>query len=430
MSEVKAKSSGATAPELSGCPVAHWFNPNETGSHKDPFAWYKGVRDEDPVFFAPAIGMYVAGRYKEITEVLKDPVTYSNRDSLGADLPVPDEILQEAGDPEWRYRSELVLTLNDPPQHTRLRRLLAPPFTPRRMSAFAPIIREVANARIDEFADRGKADLTTEFAYRIPNMIIARIMGADAETAERFVEWTEAFLRTRFVEEPEPDRTRSWRMVLEQDRYSRKLIAERRQNPQNDLMSDLIAQRTDDGRPALTEEELVAAISSFIGAGSETSAIMMVHTMYLLLTHPEQFEEVRADPEGLLPNAIEEALRLRGPVRGLVRIVVTDTELGGVKLPAGSRLYINLSSANHDEEIFPEPERFDIHRPEAREHLAFGRWAHFCVGAPLARLEGEVALRALIERLPQIRLAPEQDGLGYVDNLVLPSVKSLAVEWD
>ena len=429
MSEV----AGAPAPNggsvPTGCPVAHGFIPSDTGAHSDPFAWYQELRDTGRVVYQPMFDWYVVTRYEEVASVLKDAVTFSNAQSLGTDKPVPAAVRADLGE-DWRMPFELFLTLNDPPKHTRLRKLMAPAFTPRRMNAYADLIREIAEARIDEFVARGSADLASDFAYRIPNKIIAKITGADDDVSDRFVEWTEAFLRMRITDESDEESVRSWRLMAEQDRYTRELVDDRRDHPANDLTTDLIAATSDDGEPALTDDEIIANIFGFFGAGSETSAIMIVNTMYLLLQHQEQWQEVRADP-GLVPAAIEEGLRMRGPVRGLVRVAVKDTEIGGVSIPAGANVYICLAAANHDDEVFGQPERFDIHREKTADgHLAFGRWAHFCIGAPLARLEGRVAIEALINRLPNLRLAADQGALEYADNPVLPAVKALRVEWD
>lgn len=424
---VKTAENDSTLANL-GCPVAHGFNPAETSAHPDPFGWYRDVRESGRVLFMPSLGMYVVTRADDIDEVLRQPVLFSNSDSLGTTRPVPQTVLDEAGE-DWDSHVELFLTLNDPPTHTRMRKLMAPAFAPRRMAAYKDVIQEVADARIDEFEAKGKADIATAFAYRIPNKIIARITGASDEDADNFVSWTEAFLRLRFLDQPEEDSVRDWQMMVDQDRYTRSLISDRRENPAIDLATDLISVTDEGGARALTDDEVVANITGFFGAGSETSAIMILHTLYLLLTHPKQLEEVKAD-SSLISAAIEESLRLRGPVRGLVRVATAATEIDGVPIPEGARVYLQLASGNHDEEVFDEPDKFDIHRSMDAGHLAFGRGAHFCIGSPLARLEGRVAIEQLLHRLPNLRLAPEQGELQYADNPVLPGLGSLLVEWD
>lgn len=411
-----------------GCPVAHNFNPAVTSAHPDPFPWYKEVRETGRVVYVPGFDWYVVTRAEEIEEVLAQPVTFSNIDSLGTTKPIPAEVYADTGD-DWDPHIELFLTLNDPPVHTRMRKLMAPAFTPRRVAAYREVIRDIANARIDDFAATKKADVGTDFAFKIPNEIIAQITGAGADAAEDFVRWTDAFLRVRFLDRPDEEAAPDWRLVHDQEQYTRGLVRQRREAPENDLTTDLINARGEDGENALTEDEVVSNIFSFFGAGSETAAITMVHTLYLLLTHPGQWEEVKADPS-LLPAAIEESLRLRSPVRGLVRVATEDAEIGGVPIPKDARVYLQIASGNHDEEVYEDPEKFDIHRSMDTVHFSFGRGTHFCVGAPVARLEVRVALETLIERLPNLRLAPEQGELEYADNPVLPGVKSLVLEWD
>lgn len=418
---------------VAGCPVAHWFKPGETSAHPDPFPWYKQAREQGRVFFAPSgegdDGMYVVTRYEEITQILRDTTTYSNVYGMGENKPVPAEIVEQAG-PGWTYPGDDHLTLLDPPKHTRQRKLLNPSFTPKRLAVFEDVIREKAHARIDAFADQGHCDLGPDFAYQIPNKIIAPIMGASDEAADRFVVWLEAFLRMRLTDASPEQQLQDWRDLFEQDQYNRSLLAARRAHPENDLLTDMIQATSEDGEPMLTDYEILANLMGTIGAGSGTSAIMILHTTYLLLTHPEQFAEVKADPD-LIPVAIEEALRLRGTVRGIIRTTTQDTELGGVPIPKGARVYALLASANHDEEVFDEPDRYNIHRPELKQHLAFSKWTHFCIGAPLARLEGRVAIGALIERLPNLRLAPDYErDFAYENNPVVSQLKSLRVAWD
>lgn len=419
-----------------GCPVAEWFTPGETSAHPDAFPWYARLREAGPVVFVPsgggayANGMYVVTRYEEVAEVLRDPITYSVAAGMGIAKPPPAEILAQANSEQWDPRMPDISRM-DPPEHTRLRKLLNPAFTPRRLAVFEDSIREVANARIDAFIAHGQADLDAEFASRIPNMAIGRIIGADEEVADqRFVAWLDAFLRLSVLARPEEEELPDWYLVLEQDRYLRSLVEERRRNPANDLTTDMIQATTDDGEPALTDEEIVVNLLAFIGAGSGTTATMFVNTMYLLLTHPEQLEAVRSDPQ-LVPAAIEEGLRLRSVARGLPRTATKHTELAGVPIPKGAQVYVTLASANNDEDRFDSPETFDIHRANRRDHLGFGKWTHFCIGAPLARLEGRVAIETLLERLPGLRLAPDYaTDFGYEDNLVVAPIRALRVEWD
>ena len=428
MSEVEQVTSAVAA----GCPVAHWFDPTDTSAHPDPFPWYHRLRQEGPVVFAPSIGMYAVSRHKEVLEILRDTTTYSNVEGLGEFRPLPAAVRAEVGE-DWAFAdfTQAGLTVMDPPQHTRLRKLVAPALTPRRMAVHEAMIREIADARIDEFVSHGHADLASQYAYRIPNLVIGRIIGAEDEVSDRFVEWVDAFFRLRLSEMPEQEEIQCWRSLVEYDRFCRALIESRRRNPQNDLTTDLICAQDEDGGPKLTDEQILGLTIGWIGAGAETSAVMIVNTLQLLLSNRQQWEAIQADPT-LIPGAVEEALRLRSPLRGIVRVVTRDTELGGVQIPRGARVYWTMASANHDEDRFgADSATYDIRRKDREEHVSFGKWAHFCIGAPLARMEGRIAVQALAERLPGLRLAPDYErDFGYEDNLVLPAVKALRVEWD
>lgn len=421
-----------------GCPVAAWFKPNETSAHPEFFEWYRRLREEGRVLYSPSgsgtyedDGMYVVTRFDDIANVLRDPLTYSVSAGLGIKRPVPPAILDEVGRPDWNPPAVPDLSRLDPPEHTRLRKLLNTAFTPRKLAQHESMIREVANARIDGFIDRGEADLATEFSARIPNMVIGRILGADERIAdERFVVWLEAFLRLSVLERSEGEELADWHLMVEQDRYLRSLIDDRRKSPQNDLATEMLGMTNPDGTPALTDEEIVVNLLAFVGAGSGTTTTMLTNTIYLLMTHPEQMREVQGNPE-LAAAAIEEGLRVRSVVRGLPRTTTARTEIAGVPIPEGARVYATLASANHDEAVFDEPAQFDIHRPNRKDHLAFGKWTHFCIGAPLARLEGRVAIQTLIERLPNLRLAPDyQRDFGYADNLIVAPVRTLRAIWD
>ena len=431
MSETSNPTQAGDGSVPSGCPVAGWFKPTDTAAHTDPFEWYDRVRQEARVFYAPGEGgedgFFVVSHHEDVLEVLRDRVSYSNGDGLGEFGTAPPEILAEAGQ-DWHFPMQYTLTLTDPPQHTRLRKLMQPSFTPRRLSAFEDKIREIVNGRLDVIADRGHADLARDFAYEIPNRVIAQIIGADEAAAEHFVEWVEAFLAIALAGDSDGDRLQDWRLLREQEHYCRALVEARRQKPENDLTTDMIHAKTDDGESVLTDDEILSNTLGFIGAGSESTAVAISTTMLLLLSHPEQWEAVKADPD-LIPIAFEEGLRRLGPVRGLIRTAVVDTEIAGVPIPKGARVYLAVMSANHDPAAFDQPEAFNIHRPDLSKHLGFGKWQHFCIGAPLARLEGRIAIEALVERLPSLRLAPDH-GFSFGNNLSITPVRALRVEWE
>ena len=272
--------------------------------------------------------------------------------------------------------------------HTRLRKLMQPAFTPKRLDHRADEIRAMVDGLIDEFIAAGRIDLVPAYSNPIPIRVMAMILGFPPEAAAKFRYWTDSFFD--LLRRPGPSHERVveiWSGLLESDAYTRELIEARRREPADDLLSDLIQSVSEDGSPSLNDSEITANIHAFIVAGTDTTAIMLGQMVYQLLEDRSRWEEVCADPE-LVFNAVEETLRFRGPIRGLNRMTTRESVLGGVEIPSGAPLYWMPSSANLDESHFEEPDRFDLHRPRITDHLAFGAWTHFCIGAPLARLEG------------------------------------------
>jgi cytochrome P450 len=345
---------------------------------------------------------------------------FSNASAIELANPVPDEVTIPAG----CVFPELCSIGNiDPPEHTRQRKLIQPAFTPKRVGRWADEIRAIADALIDDFIEDGQADMVSAYSNPIPIRVIASILGFPPEAAAKFRYWTDSFFDLLGI----PDRAvELWRGLVESDEYVRNLIEARRRQPADDLISDLLTFVADDGTPALTDDEITANVHAFVVAGTDTTAILITQVVHLLLQDRSRWGEVVADP-GFAEHAIEETLRFRGPLRGNMRIATTECELGGVRLPKGAKLYWMPSSANLDESHYEAADRFDLHRRGKSDHLAFGLGTHFCIGAPLARLEGRIALEQLIKRLPSLRM-PEQT-VEYEPNIITPAPSRLLVEW-
>jgi cytochrome P450 len=407
-----------------GCPVFD-FDPLAADHLEDPWPRLAAARREQPIFYMPDVDMWCVTRRADVRDMLRDTETFSSAGAIHMVNPVPEEITIPPGCP---YPELENVAQFDPPVHTRLRKLMQPAFTPKRLGHRVEEIRAIADTLIDDFVDKGRVDLVPAYSNPIPIRVMAMILGFPPESAAKFRHWTDSFFDLLGVPGLSHERVvEIWEGLLESDQYTRELIDERRGSPSEDLVSDLVTSRGDDGSPSLSDDEITANIHAFIVAGTDTTAIMLSQLVYLLLEDRDRWEQVCADPE-LIANAVEETLRFRGPIRGLNRMTTKECELGGVKLPKDARLYWMLSSANLDEAYYDEPDRFDLHRPKITDHLAFGAWTHFCIGAPLARLEGRIALERLIERVPGIRLVPQP--MEWIPNLITPAPASVEVEWD
>jgi cytochrome P450 len=377
------------------------YDPAASTEMQDPFPGWEWARRNAPVFYSPKHDVWWVSRYEDVRDILHSPESYSSRGSLKTPPPPPG-LAEILGGLPWDH----TITAQDPPDHTRLRRLGQVAFLPRHVADREPMIRAIVNRYIDTFPQGEPFDLVKAFSQPIPLEVITRIVGAPVEDAPRLRHWTDVFFRLvgSGATLDEGQRQELYGEIRDLMVYCGEFIDDRRRSPQDDVASDLIQARGDDGEPRLSDVELSSVIISLFAAGNETSASMISQSLYCLLTNPAQWDEVRSDPS-LIPAAVEETLRFCGPVKGIQRTAVRDVTIGGVDVPMGAQLYLMLGSTGRDDEHWAEPDAFNIHRPKLSQHLMFGKGLHFCLGAPLARLEGRVALECICERVPDIELA-------------------------
>jgi cytochrome P450 len=377
------------------------YDPAASTEMQDPFPGWQWARHKAPVFYSAKHDVWWVSRYEDVRDVLRSPDTYSSRGSLKTPAPPPglEDIL---GGLPWEH----TITAQDPPDHTRLRRLGQVAFLPKHVADREPMIRSIINRYIDAFPTDGSFDLVTAFSQPIPLEVITRIVGAPVADAHRLRKWTDAFFQLIGSGATlEAGRlAHLYEQIRELMEYCRELIDSRRGAPQDDVASDLIHARGEDGEPRLSDVELTSVIISLFTAGNETSASMISQSLYCLLSNREQWGAVRAD-HSLIPAAVEETLRFCGPVKGIQRTAVRESTIGGVTVPKGVQLYLMLGSTGRDDQHWADPDVFNIHRHGLSQHLMFGKGLHFCLGAPLARLEGRVALECICERVPDIQLA-------------------------
>jgi len=370
------------------------FDPYDSDFLRDPYSRYRVLREKGP-YYRTRGGLLVATSHELCSAILRDP-----RFGHG---PTP-----EPAAPDEPVRSFLMM---DPPDHTRLRGLVSKAFTPGMVRRLRPRIEAITAGLIDGLAD--EADLVHDFAYPLPVMVICEMLGVPPEDHERFHAWSETLARNLdpVVDPGLAERVQHDRMEFFQ--YFRALIARRRERPGEDLLSGLVQV------PELTERELLSTCVLLLVAGHETTVNLIANGVLNLVRHGVLAEAAKRPRE-----VVEEVLRFDPPVQLTARTAIADTELGGVPVPAGTMAMALVGAANRDPEAFPDPDRFDVGRTPGR-HLAVGLGIHFCLGAPLARLEREVPLRALAEAVPRLELADPAP--PYKPNLVLRGLAGLPV---
>lgn len=409
-------------PELS--PIRVDYNPFDPDQKRDPFPFYADARRKTPVFFSPILNMWVVTRHEDILTALQNPGVFSSLNIIESPTPLAPEVVEIL-----RQGIPFVPTLinNDPPSHTRIRNLCNKAFTPQRVAAMETRIRELANALVDSFVHAGQADLIACFANPLPQTVIADIVGVPRADTETFVRLGEEWSGTIFEGHPTEVQLKLAPGAVAFQAYNANMIAERQRQPQNDLMSDLVHAQVE-GEVPLTEWEIVSIVSNLLIAGHPTITALIGNALLVLTDHPEYLEALAKNPQ-LAPAVVEEVLRIESPSPGLPRLCTQDFDLGGVTIPKGAKVFLAYTSANRDETVFPHPAQFDMDRPNLNRHLAFGRGIHYCIGAPLGRLEGRIALEVLTQRLPNLRRAPGQV-LEYPLNFTFRGPQKLVMEWD
>jgi cytochrome P450 len=410
------------------------FDPLRPDHCTDPFPWFSRARRESPVFYMPKYDMWAVTRHADCLRVLRDPETFSNVGAMDVRVPLP-EALRDMAPKNYVFPiASDSLTVLDPPRHTRQRKAIQPTMGPKKLNARIGEITVIADRLIDGFVADGSVELMERFAFRFPIEVFSPLLGISVEETASLLRWVDGWFRIVASGDVPDDRAIAcWKGLLDWDAWTRRLIDERRERPGEDVVSHMICAIGDDGGRALDNDELVANICNFVAGGVDTTAYLIGQLVCDLLVN-ELWDDVRAD-RGLIPGAVEESMRLLGPVRSVRRRVTRTVELGGVEIPKDAELWLAFHSANRDEAAFDCPDAFQIRRPNKSRgsgfgQLGFGNGLHFCVGAPLARLEARIALDRLVERLPAPHLAKRADELEYAISFVLPGLRRLDLRWD
>ena len=403
--------SAVTLPErwASGAP----YNPLTASMAANPYPGYARLRESSPVHRSRLLGAWIVTRYADVDAILRDHARYAN-DPRKADLPrrqrrrlPPDE--------------ELTMLTLDPPDHTRLRALVNRAFTRTRVNALEPRIREITSGLLNAVEDLSAFDLIERVAQPLPVVVIAEMLGIPAQDRDQFKAWSDR--RARLLEPTVSMRERrsGLRASHELEGYLAGIIAQRRREPREDILSALVQAEEEGDR--LSERELLNMVRVLLVGGNETTTNLIGNGMFALMRNPGELERLRQDPS-LIPSAVDEMLRYDSPVQATFRRALVDSELHGTLVRARETLVLVLAAGNRDPEAFEEPDRLDVGR-NGHTHLSFSRGIHHCLGAALARLEARVAFEMLLDRYRRIELVDPRP--RFRPNIVLRGLRSLAL---
>jgi cytochrome P450 len=372
---------------------------------EDPYPILQRLREEDPVHWSDSIGGWILTRYDDIVITFKDVNHYSNEGRLAKMVEyLPAEPRAELKIFEDHYRLKSLIN-SDPPDHTRLRGLVNKAFIPRVVESMRPRIQAIVDELLDSVQQNGRMDIIKDLAIPVPVFVLSEILGVPKADISLFKPWADDILAYQGVNKPALEILhRGQEAIVGIRAYLRELIKEKRLRGGEDLLSELVAAESEGDK--LSETELVNSSITLLVAGHETTTSLIGNGIYTLLRHPDQWQLLQDDPL-LLTSAIEEILRYESPVARQPRLLKQEAEMGGKQMHPGEIAIQMLNAANRDPAYFVDPDRFDIQRQKNR-HIAFGLGIHFCVGAPLARAEGQVVFSTVMKRLPRIRLVEEK----------------------
>jgi cytochrome P450 len=400
-----------------------------------PFDYYEAMREEEPVHFDAKIGMFIVTRYNDIVDVVKQPRLFSSTEGFEEQLrqdytPEIERMMVEDG------LGPLPLAVYDPPEHTRIRALMDKAFTPQRVATMEGYVHGVVSDLIDAFIEKGEAELINEFAIPIPMYVIADQLGFSRADRDIFKRWSDSSVEPLSGVITKERAFECARDMIDLQKYLKQRIDERRAEPKDDMITDLVHARltdeeTGDDMPTLSETELYSVVRGLLVAGNETTTNAIANAVLLMIRNPDKAAALRQelDRERSFVNLVEEVLRIESPVPNLFRMTTADTEIGGVPIPKGSHILLAWASANRDENKFECPAQFDPARKNAGHHLAFGAGIHRCIGQALARMEVKVAIREVLSRMDDLELAIPESELRYTPNITTRGLVELPIRF-
>jgi cytochrome P450 len=393
-------------------------SPFATPAYKaNPYSYYEQLRREAPVYktaMPNGTEVWVVTRYEDVLDGLKDGRLVK-------------DIRNARGKTFWEMlglgaiRGKNMLR-TDPPDHARLRSLANEAFQPKYVRELRPRIVEIANHLVDKVQSAGKMEFISDYAFPLPITVISEMLGVPSKDHDRFRKWSGNLINSGALSSERPRLTPDLAQMVQ---YVRKVVADHRKHPQDDVVTQLI--EAEDKGDRLSDTEVVSTVVLLLVAGHETTVNLIGTGMLALLLNPEQLEKLRQD-RSLLKPAIEELLRYVNPVQMVNRYAAEDVEIAGQKIPRGAHLVLVLGAANHDPSYASEPDRLNLSRDDSK-HVAFGQGIHYCLGAPLARLEGEIAFTTIFDRLPNIRLAAPPESIEWRPAVELRGLSALPVSF-
>jgi cytochrome P450 len=410
-------------------------NPFSPEFQQNPHPHYRTMQAETPVFEVPGVGLKIVTRHEDMVPALRDTASFSNNFNTGtAPEGAVTERLREVQAKGWPQVGTMLTV--DPPRHTRYRGTVATYFTPRRIATLRPAVEAICTRLVDSWIDKGAIEFVAEFGVPLPIEAIAEVLNVPMERRADFKRWSDDSIATIGAMISDDARVAAQEGIVEFQHYFAKQLEARRAEPTGDLMSELVLAEIDrfdgedgEGKRPLEMAEMLSIVQQLLVAGNETTTKALTEGVRLLAENPDEWEKLRADPSRAA-LVTEEVLRLSTPTQGMFRVVTKDAEVAGCPVHAGDRLVLMYSAANRDPSVWGDnSDGFDPDRPNLKDHLAFGKGIHFCLGAPLSRLEMQVAFETLARRVKTIRLT-EDNNFEYHPSFILRGLKRLTVEFE
>ena len=421
-----------TKPSVSSkqnrCPVTAMgeaFNPFIDPYISNPYDFYAQARSKEPVFYSPEIDHWIIANYADVKNILRDSKTYSSRMAQSPIKPWPKEAVDMLNAENFNILPNL--SNNDPPSHTLVRRFLQDAFTPKRITWLEPHVRRLVTECIDGFIHKGKTDLVKDMLYETPARILFTFLGIPDADVDKVKEWSEGRAVLTWGKLSDEEIIKQMPGFIDYLRYCYDLVDKLEQNPGEDYTSELLQRLKTEEPEGFDKNRIVITIFGLLMAGHETTTNQSGLGIRALLNNRESWDAIKVKPE-LIPNTVEEIIRYDSSVISWRRVTNKAVTISGINIPEGEQLLLLLASANHDETNFSNPNNFDIHRKNANQHMSFGHGIHYCLGAPLARLELRIFLEELTKRLPNLKLV-ENQSYSYSPNTSHRGPSSLWVEW-